>query len=162
MSFQKNPPWQKNVPNVIPTNFQQQMSIQQFQNQQAQLINAFQQQQQQINLQNFHNPVMYSNNRINTMAFQQSPQPHQQQAAAQPTNQIPQQSVAVTSKYNANLKSFSGTGVVTKIQNDIGFIDEEVLFHKSCIVKGVAPKVYAHHHPRSDLFKFTHVFPPPL
>ncbi|KAG5671840.1 hypothetical protein PVAND_002014 [Polypedilum vanderplanki] len=138
MSFQnqKNPPWQKNVSNVqIPTNFAQQMSIQQFQNQQ--LLNAAFQQQQQF--QPFHNPIMYPNNpRINTMAFQS-----QQQTTAQQSNQMPplQPTPTTSSKYNTNLKSFSGTGVVTKIQNDIGFIDEEVLFHKNVCVKGASPKL---------------------
>jgi hypothetical protein len=141
MSFQKNPPWQKNVSNVIPTNFQQQMSIQQYQNQQ--LINAFQQQQQQ-QYQSFHNPIpIYQNPnpRINTMAFQQ--QQPTNTAPAQPTNTIqpPQQPTPTTSKYNASLKTFSGTGLVSKVQNDIGFIDDEVLFHKNVCVKGLSPKV---------------------
>lgn len=156
MSFQKNPPWQKNVSNVIPTNYQQQMSIQQqFQQNQQHLIssiNAFQHQQP-----NFFNPILYSPNpnqsRINTMAFNQQPQ---QQTAAQSANQIQQSSnqiqlqsaqqqqpssTGTSSKYNTNLKTFSGTGIVSKVQNDIGFIDDEVLFHKNVCVKGLSPKV---------------------
>ena len=126
MSYQKNPPWiQKNVP---VTNFQQQMNIQQLQ--QLGFNTAFQQQQ-------FHNQIhlpiqQYPTNAVNTMAFQQQqPQP----SISQQNNSSNQ------SKYNANLKVFSGTGIVSKIQNDIGFIDDEVLFHKNVCVKGLSPKV---------------------
>lgn len=136
MSYQKNPPWiQKNVP---ITNFQQQMSIQQLQ--QLGFNTAFQQQQfhhNQIQL-----PIQQypGNARVNTMAFQQQqPQPaisqqHNNQTSQQPTS-------SNQSKYNASLKVFSGTGIVSKIQNDIGFIDDEVLFHKNVCVKGLSPKV---------------------
>lgn len=125
MSFQKNqlPPWQKNVvSNVIPTNFQQQMSIQQLQNQQQLNImlnnSAFQQQQQQY--QSFHNPaIIYpTNNRVNPIAFQQHQQQQPQQVPQQQqTNQVSQQpsSSSSSSKYNANLKTFSGTGLVSKV-----------------------------------------------
>lgn len=133
MSFQKNPPWQKNVP---ITNFQQQMSLQQLQ--QLGFNTAFQQQQFHHN--QIHLPIQYNaNTRVNTMAFQQQPaQPtmsQQNSGGTQPTASSSQ------SKYNASLKVFSGTGIVSKIQNDIGFIDDEVLFHKNVCVKGMSPKV---------------------
>ena len=132
MSFQKNPPWQKNVP---ITNFQQQMSLQQLQ--QLGFNTAFQQ-QQQFHHNQIHLPIQYpANPRVNTMAFQQ-PQPTISQQNSQ-TSQQPTSSNQ--SKYNANLKVFSGTGIVSKIQNDIGFIDDEVLFHKNVCVKGLSPKV---------------------
>lgn len=135
MSYQKNPPWiQKNVP---ITNFQQQMSIQQLQ--QLGFNTAFQQQQ-------FHHnqilPIQQypGNARVNTMAFQQQqPQPAISQQQNNQASQHPNSSNQ--SKYNSNLKVFSGTGIVSKIQNDIGFIDDEVLFHKNVCVKGLSPKV---------------------
>lgn len=132
--FQKNPPWQKNVP---ITNFQQQMSLQQLQ--QLGFNTAFQQQQFHHN--QIHLPIQQypANARVNTMAFQQQqPQP----TISQQNNQASQQPTSSNqSKYNANLKVFSGTGIVSKIQNDIGFIDDEVLFHKNVCVKGLSPKV---------------------
>lgn len=132
--FQKNPPWQKNVP---ITNFQQQMSLQQLQ--QLGFNTAFQQQQFHHN--QIHLPIQQypANARVNTMAFQQQqPQP----TISQQNNQASQQPTSSNqSKYNANLKVFSGTGIVSKIQNDIGFIDDEVLFHKNVCVKGLSPKL---------------------
>lgn len=137
MSFQKNPPWQKNVP---IQNFQQLQNLQGLQFNQQQLSSAaFQNYQNQQN--QFANlatlPIQYPaqipNQRVNINAFQQHvpvSQPQQQQ------QQPPQ------SKYNTNFKTFSGTGVVTKIQNDIGFIDDEVLFHKNvCVPKDRIPKL---------------------
>ncbi|KAL7021308.1 hypothetical protein ACKWTF_011834 [Chironomus riparius] len=138
MSYQKNPPWiQKNVP---VANFQQQMSIQQLQ--QLGFNTAFQQQQQQqFHHNQIHLPIQQypANARVNTMAFQQQqPQP----TISQQNSQASQQSTSSNqSKYNANLKVFSGTGIVSKIQNDIGFIDDEVLFHKNVCVKGLSPKL---------------------
>ncbi|XP_070503451.1 cell division cycle and apoptosis regulator protein 1-like isoform X2 [Chironomus tepperi] len=135
MSYQKNPPWHKNVP---ITNFQQQMSLQQLQ--QLGFNTAFQQQQFHHN--QIHLPIQQypaANARVNTMAFQQQqPQP----TISQQNNQTSQQPTSSNqSKYNANLKVFSGTGIVSKIQNDIGFIDDEVLFHKNVCVKGLSPKL---------------------
>lgn len=79
--------------------------------------------------------VQYPAARVNPMAFQQQPSPQQS------NNQHQQQQQQQQSKYNANSKVFSGTGIVTKIQNEIGFIDDEVLFHKNVCVKGLSPKV---------------------
>lgn len=136
MSYQKNPPWQKNVPIA---NFQQQMNLQQLQQQLSfnQVNPAFQQ---------YHNPILPmqypTNARVNSMAFQQQPIIQQQQPASQSTQQPASSN---SSKYNTNLKVFSGTGIVSKIQNDIGFIDDEVLFHKNVCVKGMSPKVCFRH-----------------
>lgn len=74
-----------------------------------------------------YSTVQYPTSRpINTIAFQNQPQ-------AQPTAQN-------VSKFNPNQRVFSGTGHVTKVQNDFGFIDEEVFFHKN-VCKGAFPKV---------------------
>ncbi|KAL1404124.1 hypothetical protein pipiens_000859, partial [Culex pipiens pipiens] len=60
--------------------------------------------------------VQYPTSRqINTIAFQNQPQ-------AQPSAQMGGQNA---SKFNPNQRVFSGTGHVTKVQNDFGFIDEE-------------------------------------
>lgn len=141
MSFQKNPPWQKNV--GMP-NFQQQMSLQQlnqigFLQNQLGFTNA-QPMLQMNQLVNQVPAVQYPTTRVNPMAFQQQPSP--QQASNQGMQQ--QQQQQQQSKYNANQKVFSGTGVVSKIQNDIGFIDDEVLFHKNVCVKGLSPKLGDH------------------
>lgn len=138
MSFQKNPPWQKNVGMA---NFQPQMSLQQL-NQigflQNQLGFVPNQQMLQMNqLVNQTPAVQYPTSRVNPMAFQQ--QPSSQQSNNQGIQQQQQQS-----KYNPNQKAFSGTGVVSKVQNDIGFIDDEVLFHRNVCVKGLSPKLGDH------------------
>jgi hypothetical protein len=148
MSFQKNPPWQKNVGLA---NFPQQMSLQQFN--QLQLQQIYQQQQPIQITQQYPASALQYPARVNAMAFQQQQQQQPQQQAAQ-SNQVSQQqqqqqqqqqlqqsSQSNQSKYNANLKAFSGTGKITKIQNDIGFIDDEVLFHKNVCVKGISPQV---------------------
>lgn len=140
MSFQKNPPWQKNVP--MP-NFQQQMSLQQL-GQIGFLQNqlSFQNAQPMLQMNQLVNQVpavQYPTaQRVNPMAFQQQPSPQQS------NNQSMQQQQQQQSKYNTNQKVFSGTGVVSKIQNDIGFIDDEVLFHKNVCVKGLSPKLGDH------------------
>lgn len=134
MSFQKNPPWQKNVP---MQGFAQQMNLQQlnqmgFLHQNHVAFPNAQPMLQMNQLVNQVNSVPYPNARVNPMAFQQNPQQSNQsiqQQQQQPPNQPNQ-------KYNPANKSFSGTGFVTKIQNDIGFIDDEVLFHKTACVKG--------------------------
>lgn len=83
-------------------------------------------QQQQL----YSQAVQYPTSRaINTIAFQNQPQ-------AQQSSQVSQGS----SKFNPNQRVFSGTGHVTKVQNDFGFIDEEVFFHKN-VCKGNFPKV---------------------
>lgn len=138
MSFQKNPPWQKNV------------GLQNFQ----QLGLQFNQITGGYNLQNFANLATMPNPnnnpmqqiqqypRINQLAFQTQAQPvnSQQQSQQQSNQHQQQQQQHSSSKYNTNFKNFSGTGSVTKIQNDIGFIDDEVLFHKNVCVNGI-PKV---------------------
>lgn len=139
MSFQKNPPWQKNV--GMP-NFQQQMSLQQlnqigFLQNQLGFTNA-QPMLQMNQLVNQVPAVQYPTTRVNPMAFQQQPTQQSNQGMQQQQQQQQQ------SKYNTNQKVFSGTGVVSKIQNDIGFIDDEVLFHKNVCVKGLSPKLGDH------------------
>lgn len=138
MSFQKNPPWQKNV--SLP-NFQQQMSLQQLNHQigfqiqnQLGFPNAAQPMMQMSQVVNQMPTVQYPTARVNPMAFQQ--QPNTQQSNNQNLQQQQQQS-----KYSLSQKNFSGTGVVTKIQNEIGFIDGEVLFHKTACVRGSSPKL---------------------
>lgn len=94
------------------------------------------QQQQNLSLipqmgQIYSQTVQYPTSRqINTIAFQNQPQ-------AQPSAQMGGQNA---SKFNPNQRVFSGTGHVTKVQNDFGFIDEEVFFHKN-VCKGAFPKV---------------------
>lgn len=142
MSFQKNPPWLSNqnqkhqTNNLGIPNFQQQMNLQQFNQQQIlqQQYGAFQQFTGLVGSQ----AIQYPPTRVNALAFQQQ---QQQQPAVSQNNQATQPPPSGQSKYNANLKVFSGTGVVSKIQNDIGFIDDEVLFHKNVCVKGLSPKV---------------------
>lgn len=123
----KNPPWQRNAgmhvvgfPQAQPV-FNQNIGLQQQQN--LSLIP----QMGQI----YSQTVQYPTSRpINTIAFQNQPQ-------AQPTAQMSGQNA---SKFNPNQRVFSGTGHVTKVQNDFGFIDEEVFFHKN-VCKGAFPKV---------------------
>lgn len=137
MAFnQKNPPWQRNAgqsiagmqtivsfPQAQPV-FNQGMGLQQQQN--LSLIPQMGLQQQQI----YSQAVQYPTSRpINTLAFQN-------QSQAQQSAQVSQGS----SKFNPNQRVFSGTGHVTKVQNDFGFIDEEVFFHKN-VCKGMFPKV---------------------
>lgn len=94
------------------------------------------QQQQNLSMipqmgQIYSQTVQYPTSRpINTIAFQNQPQ-------AQPAAQMSGQNA---SKFNPNQRVFSGTGHVTKVQNDFGFIDEEVFFHKN-VCKGAFPKV---------------------
>lgn len=125
--------------------FQQQMSLQQlnqmgFLNQinqaQAQHFAPNAQPMMMNQLVNQVSAVQYPQARVNPMAFQQQPSPQQSSNQAIQQQQQQQQQ----SKY-ANQKVFSGTGQVTKIQNDIGFIDDEVLFHKNVCVKGMSPKI---------------------
>lgn len=130
-----HPPWQKNVG---IQNFQQQMSLQFNQQLNAAASYGFQQQNfanlagMNLNLQ--PSPIQYPP-RVNAIAFQQ------QQPSSQPqSSQMQSSQQSSNSKYNQNIKTFSGTGTVTKLQNDIGFIDDEVLFHKNVCVNGV-PKV---------------------
>ncbi|KAL9694754.1 hypothetical protein quinque_014039 [Culex quinquefasciatus] len=112
----KNPPWQRNAG--------------------MQAISMGLQQQQNLSLipqmgQIYSQTVQYPTSRqINTIAFQNQPQ-------AQPSAQMGGQNA---SKFNPNQRVFSGTGHVTKVQNDFGFIDEEVFFHKN-VCKGAFPKV---------------------
>lgn len=161
----RNPPWiqQKNVAQqyLAPQIGLQQQLLQQnqmgqfLQNHHVSFSNAQMNAQPMIQMNQLHQvpPVQYSTARVNPMAFQN---PHQQQNQ----NIQQQQQQQSNSKYNANNKNFSGTGVVTvswprltrliakltwiifqKIQNDIGFIDDEVLFHKSVCVGKIEPKI---------------------
>lgn len=45
----------------------------------------------------------------------------------------------VQSNIMATQRAYHGT--VTKIQGDVGFIDDEIFFHKSVVFKGCMPKV---------------------
>lgn len=136
MAFnQKNPPWQRNAgqsiagmqaivsfPQAQPV-FNQNIGLQQ---QNLGLIPQMGLQQQQI----YSQTVQYPTSRpMNTIAFQNQPQAQQSQQVSQGS-----------SKFNPNQRVFSGTGHVTKVQNDFGFIDEEVFFHKN-VCKGSFPKV---------------------
>jgi hypothetical protein len=68
------------------------------------------------------------------MAFS-SNQSLQQQQQQQSSNQN-------QSKFNSNRGGvFSGTATVTKVQGDMGFIDDECFFHRNVCVKGSYPKV---------------------
>jgi hypothetical protein len=69
---------------------------------------------------------------LNTMAFAQG------NNSQQSNNLQPQ---AGQSKFNPTQRGFSGTGVVTKIQSDFGFIDEEIFFHRNVCVKSNFPKI---------------------
>lgn len=137
MAFnQKNPPWQRNAgqsiagmqaivsfPQAQPV-FNQNIGLQQQQN--LGMIPQMGLQQQQI----YSQTVQYPTSRpMNTIAFQNQPQAQQSQQVSQGS-----------SKFNPNQRVFSGTGHVTKVQNDFGFIDEEVFFHKN-VCKGSFPKV---------------------
>ncbi|XP_053682207.1 cell division cycle and apoptosis regulator protein 1-like [Sabethes cyaneus] len=135
MAFnQKNPPWQRNAgqnitgmqalvsfPQTQPV-FNQNIGLQQQQN--LSLIPQMSLQQQQI----YSQTVQYPASRpMNAIAFQGQTQSQ--------SSQVGQSS----SKFNPNQRVFSGTGHVTKVQNDFGFIDEEVFFHKN-VCKGSFPK----------------------
>ncbi|XP_055630260.1 cell division cycle and apoptosis regulator protein 1-like [Toxorhynchites rutilus septentrionalis] len=137
MAFsQKNPPWQRNTGQNIagmqaivsfqqaqPV-FNQNLALQQQQN--LQLMPQMGLSQQSI----YSQTVQYPTSRpMNTIAFQNQPQ-------AQTSPQVNQ----TTSKFNPNQRVFSGTGHITKVQNEFGFIDEEVFFHKN-VCKGAFPKV---------------------
>ncbi|XP_055525517.1 cell division cycle and apoptosis regulator protein 1-like isoform X2 [Wyeomyia smithii] len=133
MAFnQKNPPWQRNTgqnvtgmqalvsfPQAQPV-FNQNIGLQQQQN--LSLIPQIGLQQQQMYSQTVQYPASRT---MNSMAFQTQTQP----------SQVSQNS----SKFNPSQRVFSGTGHVTKVQNDFGFIDEEVFFHKN-VCKGSFPK----------------------
>lgn len=135
MSFQKNPPWQKNVG---LQNFQQ-LGLQ-F-NQLTPAFNNFQQTQfANFNMPNSNQMQISYPPRINQLAFQTQVTPQQSSQQTNQQNSSATTSSSSTSKYNSNFKTFSGTGKVTKIQNDIGFIDDEVLFHKNVCINGI-PKV---------------------
>lgn len=98
---------------------------------------------------------------MNTIAYPQAPthqlQQHPQQMPAQqmspqaqqlmnpmPPGVGPMQSGPVVpggpvSSIMATQRAYTGT--VTKIQGDVGFIDDEIFFHKSVVCKGSMPKV---------------------
>ena len=151
MAQRNNPPWQKTQMNLQQ---QQQMSLQQQMGLQSQLVGfqhnqifAQQQQQQQIPLLQLQNQLLQQSAQVqyptrtslNSIAFQQQQQqPTQQQTNNQNTSVLQQHQQS--SKFNSQQRVFSGTGVVSKVQNDIGFIDDEVLFHKNVCVKGLSPK----------------------
>uniref|UniRef100_A0A182JLW2 Uncharacterized protein n=1 Tax=Anopheles atroparvus TaxID=41427 RepID=A0A182JLW2_ANOAO len=141
MAFnQKNPPWQRNAGHQSISGMQAIVSFPQAQPvynpnigmQQQQNISILPQMGMQQQQALYSQTVQYPTNRpINAIGFQ-----NQQQS--QPTQSPVSQN---SSKFNPNSRVFSGTGMVTKLQNDFGFIDDEVFFHKNTCVKGVIPKV---------------------
>uniref|UniRef100_A0A182TB80 DBC1/CARP1 catalytically inactive NUDIX hydrolase domain-containing protein n=1 Tax=Anopheles maculatus TaxID=74869 RepID=A0A182TB80_9DIPT len=76
----------------------------------------------------------------NMQAIVSFPQAQPNQPQSQPAPQ-PQQVNQNSPKFNPNNRAFSGTGLVTKLQNDYGIIDEQVFFHTNTCVKGILPKV---------------------
>lgn len=108
----RNPPWiqQKNVAQfgigLQQQILQQNQQMGQFlQNHHVSFSNAQMNAQPMIQMNQLHQvpPVQYSTARVNPMAFQNPHQQNIQQNQQQQSN----------SKYNANNKNFSGTGVVT-------------------------------------------------
>lgn len=101
---------------------------------------------------------------LNTIAYQQQPthqqlqpqlHPQQQQMSPQmnctmppgvgpmpPLPVIPSAAAVMQSNLMATQRAYTGT--VTKIQADVGFIDDEIFFHKSVVCKGSMPKVGEH------------------
>lgn len=72
------------------------------------------------------------------------PQPQQMSPQMPPSMQQVMPSVVscptvVQSNIMATQRAYHGT--VTKIQGDVGFIDDEIFFHKSVVCKGSMPKV---------------------
>lgn len=87
---------------------------------------------------------------MNTIAYPQAPThqlqplhpPQQQQMSPQMGLQMPTVvscPTVVQSNIMATQRAYHGT--VTKIQGDVGFIDDEIFFHKSVVFKGCMPKV---------------------
>ncbi|XP_049534854.1 cell division cycle and apoptosis regulator protein 1 isoform X2 [Anopheles darlingi] len=139
MAFnQKNPPWQRNANHGL-TNMQTIVSFPQAQpvynpniglqqQQNISILPPMGMQQQQI----YSHTVQYPAARtINAIGFQNQPQ---SQPAQAPVNQ------QNASKFNSNNRTYSGTGMVTKLQGEFGFIDDEVFFQKNACVKGLIPK----------------------
>ncbi|XP_058127596.1 cell division cycle and apoptosis regulator protein 1-like [Anopheles ziemanni] len=141
MAFnQKNPPWQRNAGHQNMSNMQAIVGFPQAQPvynpniglQQQQNISILPQMGMQQQQAIYSQTVQYPTNRpVNAIGFQNQPQ---SQPAQLPVSQN-------SSKFNPSQRNFSGTGMVTKVQVDFGFIDDEVFFHKNSCVKGVFPKV---------------------
>lgn len=55
---------------------------------------------------------------------------------------LPSAAAVMQSNLMATQRAYTGT--VTKIQADVGFIDDEIFFHKSVVCKGSMPKVGEH------------------
>uniref|UniRef100_A0A2M4A953 Putative cell division cycle and apoptosis regulator protein 1 n=1 Tax=Anopheles triannulatus TaxID=58253 RepID=A0A2M4A953_9DIPT len=140
MAFnQKNPPWQRNANHQGLTNMQTIVSFPQAQpvynpniglqqQQNISILPPMGMQQQQL----YSHTVQYPAARtINAIGFQNQPQ---SQPAQAPVNQ------QNASKFNSSNRTYSGTGMVTKLQGEVGFIDDEVFFHKNVCVKGLIPK----------------------
>lgn len=105
----------------------------------------------------FSQAVTYPTPRsLNSLPFPppQHPPPQMQQSNSQNSHQQSSQgnqshNMQNQSSLHANLQAnlqkniriYSGTGMVSKIQNDFGFIEDEIYFHKSVCVKGGIPKV---------------------
>ncbi|XP_050085697.1 cell division cycle and apoptosis regulator protein 1-like [Anopheles aquasalis] len=140
MAFnQKNPPWQRNTNHQGLANMQTIVSFPQAQpvynpniglqqQQNISILPPMGMQQQQI----YSHTVQYPAARtINAIGFQNQAQ---SQPAQAPVNQ------QNTSKFNSSNRAYSGTGMVTKLQGEFGFIDDEVFFHKNVCVKGLIVK----------------------
>lgn len=69
---------------------------------------------------------------------QQPPQMSPQMPNMQMPNVVP---CAVVQQSNIMATQRAYHGTVTKIQGDVGFIDDEIFFHKSVVCKGSMPKV---------------------
>lgn len=95
---------------------------------------------------------------LNSLAFPppQHPPPQMQQSNSQNSHQqssqgnqshnMQQQNQSslhanLQANLQKNIRVYSGTGMVSKIQNDFGFIEDEIYFHKSVCVKSGVPKV---------------------
>ncbi|GAB0092404.1 cell division cycle and apoptosis regulator protein 1 [Sergentomyia squamirostris] len=81
----------------------------------------------------FTQTVSYPTRALNPIAFNQQPI-----SAASHQTQI---GTMIQSSSMSKTHVFNGIGVVTKVQNDVGFIDKEVFFNKNACVKGIVPKV---------------------
>lgn len=158
-SGSKNPPWQRNNNSLQP---QMNLNHAMF-SQQQQVYNQIQSISQpqappppNISLiatqmtgamggqifttqQSYQTPPQHRN--LNPIAFQAPVMQQQQQQ--QPQSLITSQ-LTHSQAQSTTHRMFNGTGVVTKIEKDIGYIDEEIFFHKAICRGSVMPKVGDH------------------
>lgn len=102
----------------------------------------------------FNQPLQYPNTRSNlnqnTFSGSANPQQQQQQQShhrhhthqqhQQQPQQLQQQQLPAHSTSNITPQMCNKIGVITKMQSNYGFVDDEVFFHKS-ICKGFSPKI---------------------